>query len=88
MSKEFYFVSDLHFGGDGKLQICDFTREFITFLEGLAHKDKETELILAGDTFSFWELTTVEGAAQFDEIVNHHREIFDQLRLLTSAAAT
>ena len=77
---EFYFVSDLHFGGDGKLQECDFTREFVGFLEELSHKGEGTELIIDGDTFSFWELTTVKGTARFDEIVKHHQLIFDRLK--------
>ena len=80
MPKEFYFVSDLHFGGDGQLMTCDFTEEFIGFLQRLEQKDKETELIIAGDTFGFWELTTIEGTAQLDEIIKYHTEIFEQLR--------
>jgi UDP-2,3-diacylglucosamine pyrophosphatase LpxH len=80
MAKKFYFVSDLHFGGDGQLQVCDFTEEFIGFLQKLEQKDKETELIIAGDTFGFWELTTVEGTAQLDEIIKHHQLIFEQLK--------
>ncbi len=36
MPKEFYFVSDLHFGGDGSLMICDYTEEFVEFLQRLA----------------------------------------------------
>ena len=80
MPKEFYFVSDLHFGGDGQLMVCDFAEEFVEFLQKLAKKDKETELIIAGDTFGFWELTAVEGTKQFDEIVKYHQEIFGQLR--------
>jgi len=81
MPKEFYFVSDLHFGGDGQLMVCDFTEEFVTFLQKLAQKDKETELIIAGDTFGFWELTTVQGTAQINEIIKYHAEIFEQLKL-------
>lgn len=80
MGREFYFVSDLHFGGDGQLQVCDFTEEFIQFLRELAEKDGETELIIAGDTFGFWELTTVKGAAQLDEIIKHHARIFEQFK--------
>ena len=80
MAREFYFVSDLHFGGDGQLQVCDFTEEFIVFLRELALKDAETELIVAGDTFGFWELTTVRGAAQLDEIIKHHARIFEQFK--------
>lgn len=81
MPKEFYFVSDLHLGGDGSLMHCDFTREFVGFLRKLEVKDKETELIIAGDTFGFWELTTLEGVAQMDEIIKFHTEIFEQLKL-------
>jgi UDP-2,3-diacylglucosamine pyrophosphatase LpxH len=81
MPREYYFVSDLHFGGDGQLQICDFAAEFIVFLQKLAEKDGETELIIAGDTFGFWELTTVHGLEQLDEIVKHHQAIFDQFRI-------
>lgn len=80
MAKEFYFVSDLHFGGDGQLQVCDFAEEFVAFLQELEQKDKDTELIIAGDTFGFWELTTVEGTQQLDEIIKHHTRIFEQLR--------
>ena len=81
MPTEYYFVSDLHFGGDSSLQICDYTEEFVRFLQKLAQKDSETELIIAGDTFGFWELTDVQGTAQFEEIVKHHAEIFEQFRL-------
>ena len=81
MEREYYFVSDLHFGGDGGLQICDYAEEFIGFLKKLALTAKDSELILAGDTFGFWELTDVQGIAQLDEIVKHHQEIFEQLRL-------
>jgi UDP-2,3-diacylglucosamine pyrophosphatase LpxH len=80
MAQEFYFVSDLHFGGDGQLQVCDFTEEFIEFLRELEKKDSVTELIIAGDTFGFWELTTVKGAEQLDEIIKHHSRIFEQFR--------
>ncbi|MCU1288490.1 MAG: hypothetical protein JWN60_719 [Acidobacteria bacterium] len=81
MASEYYFVSDLHFGGDGQLQVCDYTEEFVDFLKNLSQKDKETELVIAGDTFGFWELTTVEGTEQLDEIIKHHRQIFEQLKL-------
>jgi UDP-2,3-diacylglucosamine pyrophosphatase LpxH len=81
MPKEYYFVSDLHLGGDGTLMHCDFTNEFVGFLRKLVEKDKETELIIAGDTFGFWELTTIEGVAQIDEIIKFHTEIFEQLKL-------
>ena len=81
MPKEFYFVSDLHFGGDGSLMECDFEEEFIAFLRELAGKDKETELIIAGDTFGFWELTSVQGTQQLVEIIKYHERIFEQLKI-------
>jgi UDP-2,3-diacylglucosamine pyrophosphatase LpxH len=81
MPREYYFVSDLHFGGDGSLQICDYTEEFVGFLRQLAERDGETELIIAGDTFGFWELTTVQGTEQLDEIIKYHTVIFEQFRL-------
>lgn len=80
MARDYYFVSDLHLGGDGDLQHCDFSREFIAFLKGLASGDDDTELVVGGDTFGFWELTSVEGLAKFDEIVRHHQAIFDALK--------
>jgi UDP-2,3-diacylglucosamine pyrophosphatase LpxH len=81
MPKEFYFISDLHFGGDGSLMTCDYTKEFLEFLQRLTLKGKETELIIAGDTFGFWELTSVQGTAQLDEIIKYHRAIFEQFRI-------
>ena len=80
MARVLYFVSDLHFGGDGELRHCDFANEFIAFLQELAAKDEDAELIIAGDTFGFWELTTVEGPARLDRIIADHQPIFDQLR--------
>jgi UDP-2,3-diacylglucosamine pyrophosphatase LpxH len=81
MARALYFVSDLHFGGDGELRHCDFANEFIVFLKELATKGEDAELIIAGDTFGFWELTTVDGPARLDRIIADHRAIFDQLRL-------
>ena len=56
-----YFVSDLHMGGDGQLQHCDYTTEFIAFLKRLEKEGSDTELLIVGDTFGFWELTLVHG---------------------------
>ena len=80
MSHALYFVSDLHFGGDGELRHCDFAEEFIAFLRELETKGEDAELIIAGDTFGFWETTTVTGAAKLDKIIADHQPIFDQLR--------
>ena len=80
MPSNYYFLSDLHLGGDGELQRCDFTEEFVDFLQKIAAEDDDSELIIGGDLFGFWETTNAEGTAMFDEVVKHHGAIFDQLR--------
>jgi len=67
-------------GGDGQLQHCDYTVEFIAFLKGLEKEDPNTELLIVGDTFGFWELTLVRGDERLDHIIAAHQAIFDQLR--------
>lgn len=78
--RKYYFVSDLHMGGDGQLQHCDYIAEFIAFLKQLEKEGPDTELIIAGDTFGFWELTLVRGVEKLDHIIAAHQAIFDQLR--------
>ncbi len=80
MAQDYYFLSDLHLGGDGELQHCDFIEEFVAFLKELESKGGDTELIIGGDLFGFWELTTVDGIAKLDAIVARHGAIFDQLQ--------
>lgn len=80
MAKNYYFLSDLHLGGDGELQHCDYAEEFIAFLKQLASAGDDSELIIGGDLLGFWETTNVDGTAMFDEIVSHHTAIFEQLR--------
>jgi len=53
--RKYYFVSDLHMGGDGQLQHCDYTAEFIAFLKQLEKEGPDIELLIVGDTFGFWE---------------------------------
>src|SRR5262249_6911397 len=78
-ARKYYFVSDLHMGGDGQLQHCDYTAEFVAFLKQLEKAAPETELLIVGDTFGFWELTLVQGADKLDHIIAAHQAIFDQL---------
>src|SRR6516225_7753135 len=59
LAPRYYFVSDLHMGGDGQLQHCDYAAEFIAFLKELEQEGPDTELLIIGDTFGFWELTLV-----------------------------
>src|SRR5215470_18419105 len=75
-----YLVSDLHMGGDGRLQHCDYAAEFIAFLKQLETEAPDTELLIVGDTFGFWELTLVQGAEKLEHIVKAHQAIFDQLK--------
>ena len=78
-ARKYYFVSDLHMGGDGQLQHCDYTVEFVAFLKQLEKEGPDTELLIVGDTFGFWELTLVQGAGKLDHIIAVHQAIFDQL---------
>jgi UDP-2,3-diacylglucosamine pyrophosphatase LpxH len=80
MAQKYYLVSDLHMGGDGKLQHCDYAAEFIAFLKELEREGGDVELLIVGDTFGFWELTLVHGTEKLEHIINAHQAIFDQLR--------
>jgi UDP-2,3-diacylglucosamine pyrophosphatase LpxH len=80
LAQKYYFVSDLHMGGDGQLQHCDYSAEFIEFLKELEKEGPDTELLIVGDTFGFWELTLVRGVEKLAHIVQAHQAIFDQLR--------
>ena len=37
MSTTYYFISDLHIGGDEALGVCDFEVELIDFMDEIAH---------------------------------------------------
>jgi UDP-2,3-diacylglucosamine pyrophosphatase LpxH len=81
LTKKYYLVSDLHMGGDGQLQHCDYRSELVTFLKELANEDPDTELLIVGDTFGFWELTLMHGLDKLEHIIRAHQDIFDQLRV-------
>src|SRR5262249_19554744 len=53
-------------GGDTQLQHCDYTNELIDFLKKLEREGPDTELLIVGDTFEFWELTVVRGLDKFE----------------------
>src|SRR5215213_8446963 len=40
MTREYFFVSDLHIGGDEQLKILDFEEEFVEFLKSLETREK------------------------------------------------
>jgi UDP-2,3-diacylglucosamine pyrophosphatase LpxH len=80
MPKEYFFVSDLHIGGDEQLKILDFEGDFIAFLKGLEQGERDTELVIIGDAFGLWEFTAAEGIEKFDLLVEDHTELFEQFR--------
>lgn len=51
MTREYFFVSDLHIGGDEQLKILDFEEEFVEFLKSLETRENDTELVIIGDAF-------------------------------------
>ena len=80
LPKEYFFVSDLHIGGDEQLKILDFEEDFIAFLQKLEHGERDTELVIIGDAFGLWEFTTAEGTEKFDLLVGDHARLFEQFR--------
>jgi UDP-2,3-diacylglucosamine pyrophosphatase LpxH len=68
-------------GGDGRLQHCDYTTEFVGLLKDLEGEGADTELLIVGDTFGLWETTLVQGVEKLDHIIGAHQVIFDQLKL-------
>jgi UDP-2,3-diacylglucosamine pyrophosphatase LpxH len=79
-SRVYYVISDLHIGGDEQLGEVEFREEVLAFLARLETTDEDAELVINGDAFGLWEITTVEGIAKFDELVETYPELFDQLR--------
>src|SRR6056297_1175149 len=80
MTDTYYFVSDLHVGGDEQLEQVDFFDELLAFLRDLEASDEDAELIINGDAFGLWEFTQVEGPAKFDALLDSYPELFEQLR--------
>src|SRR5215218_5850945 len=80
MPEEYFFVSDLHIGGDEQLKILDFEEEFVEFLKSLETRENDTELVIVGVAFGRWEFTTAEGVGKFDLLVGDHAQLFEQFR--------
>ena len=76
----YYFISDLHIGGDGDLDQCDFEGELIAFLRRITEGPLPAELIIIGDAFGLWELTEVKDDTKVQRIARTHRELFEQFR--------
>jgi UDP-2,3-diacylglucosamine pyrophosphatase LpxH len=80
VAPEYFFVSDLHIGGDEQLKIVDFEEDFIAFLQMLEDREGDTELVIIGDAFGLWEFTTAEGVEKFDLLLEDHERLFEQFR--------
>jgi UDP-2,3-diacylglucosamine pyrophosphatase LpxH len=76
----YYFISDLHIGGDAGLDKCNFEQELIAFLRKIAEGPQPAELIIVGDAFGMWELTDVPGTSKLAHIASTHQDLFAQFR--------
>lgn len=77
--RTYYVISDLHIGGDEQLGKVEFLEELLDFLERLEKTDENAELVINGDAFGLWEITTHEGIEKFDVLVEEYPELFEQL---------
>lgn len=76
--KTYYFISDLHIGGDESLGVCDFEDQLIEFIELLGNRqDEEPELVIVGDAFGLWEFTLVEGKDKLSVLISQFPNIFN-----------
>ena len=80
MATQYYFISDMHIGGEGPLDECEFENELIDFLKMLENEPGNTELIIVGDAFGLWELTEIKGVEKLRTIVRSHLPLFEQFR--------
>jgi UDP-2,3-diacylglucosamine pyrophosphatase LpxH len=80
MPLTYYFISDLHIGGDEALGVCDYEAELIAFLEELAARPDPAELILIGDIFGLWEFTDIEGPRKLQAVMEQFPQIFAALQ--------
>ncbi|MFC7071471.1 metallophosphoesterase [Halovenus rubra] len=76
----YYVISDLHIGGDEQLEAVPFLDELLGFLKKLETTDEDVELVINGDAFGLWELTSLAGTEKFDALVETYPELFEQLR--------
>ena len=80
MSMTYYFISDLHIGGDEALGVCDYEAELIGFLEELAARPEEAELLIIGDIFGLWEFTDIKGSEKLEAVIDQFPSIFKALQ--------
>ena len=80
MPMNYYFISDLHMGGDEALGVCDYEDELIDFLKKLAAQQEDAELLIIGDIFGMWEFTDIEGPEKLRTLMRQFPNIFEALR--------
>ena len=80
MPTSYYFISDLHIGGDEALGVCDYEDELIEFLGNLAAQQEDAELLIIGDIFGLWEFTDIEGPEKLKVVMDQFPEIFKALQ--------
>ena len=76
----YYFISDLHIGGDEQLREIAFEDELLAFLRDLEEGHEDAELVVNGDLFGLWEFTEIDGMEKFDALLDRYPAIFEQLR--------
>jgi UDP-2,3-diacylglucosamine pyrophosphatase LpxH len=80
MAKSYYFISDLHIGGDEALGVCDYEAELVAFLQQLTGLEEEAELIIVGDIFGMWEFTNIKGPEKLQALMRQFPNIFEAFR--------
>jgi len=80
MGKSYYFISDLHIGGDEALGVCDYEAELVAFLRRLGVQDEEAELLIVGDVFGMWEFTDIKGPDKLQALTQQFPHIFQAFR--------
>lgn len=80
MAKHYYFISDLHIGGDEALGVCDYEAELVAFLQAFVARDEDAELIIVGDIFGMWEFTDIEGPEKLQALMQQFPNIFKAFR--------
>ncbi|MFM7853706.1 MAG: metallophosphoesterase [Flammeovirgaceae bacterium] len=79
-NQNYYFISDLHIGGDGILDECQFESELIDFLYYLKDLNQEAELIIVGDGFGFWEMSGEDSLRKLKTVIKNHPDLFTAFR--------
>jgi UDP-2,3-diacylglucosamine pyrophosphatase LpxH len=80
MARNYYFISDLHIGGDEALGVCDYEPELVGFLKNLAAREEDAELIIVGDIFGMWEFTNIQGPEKLQALMQQFPNIFVAFR--------